>query len=730
MVRIQSILLLIFLSCLSVSAQSYKKLTLDDVFNQDLFQTHTVEGIRWMNDGNFYTLLVEDSTDFTSDIIKYSTSTGQVSEILINGSELFDENGDQLLIDNYTFSKEENKVLISTKAESVYRRSERAYFYICDLKTNTCEPINKNEKQMYASFAPDGEKVAYIVGNNIYLKDLRSNEIQQVTQDGEINKIINGMADWVYEEEFSLTKAYCWSSDSRKLAYIKFNEAEVQEYNLQMWGGLYPYDYRFKYPKAGEKNSIVNVLIYNIENQTTISVDAGKEEDVYIPRIQWLPNDSAVSLTRLTRLQNHIEILHADSRTGASSLAYSEETDTYFDVDKLDDLVYSSDNRSFIVSSEKSGFKHLYRYSYDGSLLQQITTGEWMVDHFVGTDALRGYIYFTSTEVSPLERQVYKIRTDGSGKEKIIDYTGINKVNFSPDFKYFINEHSNTTTPLHVTLHDSDGKLIKTLEQNENLFRNADAYGFSKTEFFNFKNNHGDILNAYMMKPRDFDTKKKYPVLMYVYGGPGSQKVLNEWPGNLWHELLVQNGYLVVCVDNRGTGGRGRTFQHATYKQLGKLELEDQIDGAKYLSGLKYVDKNRIGIWGWSYGGYMSSLGILLGNKYFKTAIAVAPVTHWRFYDTIYTERYLQKPSDNLSGYENYSPINHAEKLNGSFLLVHGTGDDNVHLQHSIFLQDALIRENKQFSMFYYPNRNHGIYGGNTRKHLYAMLTDFILMTL
>lgn len=713
------------------SCQDYEKLTLEDIYKNNVFNLNSLRGFQWMNDGDFYTSLVLNSKTISQDILKYSTASGKVVDTLINGAQLIEINETNAIsIGSYQFNKDESKLLISTDITRIYRRSSKSINYIYDLGTKELSLLTDGDKQSYATFSPDGSKVGFVRDNNLYIKNLMTNELIAVTNDGKKNEIINGLADWVYEEELSLSKAFFWSPDGGKIAYVKFDESEVPMYNMQNWNGLYPEDHKFKYPKAGEKNSMVTVHIYDLKTKDTIEISVGADMESYIARLQWLPSGSTISIIRLNRLQNQLDIFHANAVSGKAVLIYSEKSDTYIDIDQVDDLTYLSDGKSFILSSEKSGFKHLYQYGMDGKLIRQITKGDWCVIDFKGIDERKNILYYTSTEVSPLERHIYSTDIKGKFHAKLTAEPGTHSANFSPDHKYYIDTYSSIYTPYTTTLYDSNGKVVKVLTENIDYSQKAEKYGFAFTEFFSIGLDKSDSLNAYIMKPVDFDKNKKYPVLMYVYGGPGSQNVLNRWNSNLWHHYLTQQGYLVACIDNRGTTGKGRDFQHVTYKQLGKYESEDQIAGAKYLASLPYVDKNRIGIWGWSYGGYMSSLSLLLGNDVFKAAIAVAPVTNWRYYDTIYTERYLQKPQDNPTGYDDYSPQTHAYKLEGALLLVHGTGDDNVHFQNSVEFQNALIKANKQFDSFYYPNRNHSIYGGNTRLHLYTMMTNFILEKL
>ncbi|MTI29694.1 S9 family peptidase [Xanthovirga aplysinae] len=713
-------------------SQEKREVTLEDVFKKGIFRQKSVSGINWMKDGRFYTSL--EHTKKADYVIKYNITTGAIADTLVNGETLYKEGQtSSLRFTSYTLSADEDKILIATEREPIYRRSSKAFFFIYDLKSKALSSLAQGDKQSFATFSPDGSKVAFVRNNNLYYVTLNDMKEHAVTTDGKWNHIINGSSDWVYEEEFSIAKAFFWSPDSKLLAYYTFDESDVKEYNMQVWGNLYPKDYKFKYPKAGEKNSKIDISVFHLTKGEKTKMDIGTETDIYIPRLYWTPNSETLSIIRMNRLQNKLEILHGNVNTGSTKVILTEKSDTYVDIDFTDDLTYLSDNKTFIKSSEQDRFKHIYWYKMDGSLIRQITKGNWEVNSMEGIDQKRKLIYYLSTEDSPLERQLYVINFNGKGKRKLSSADGWNSVNFSRDFKYFINYHSTSTDPLTVSLHRAPtGKIVKTLEKNEELRERLSEFDLGEKSFFKLKTTGGTELNAYMIKPSNFDENKKYPVLMYVYGGPGSQMVTNRWGGSResWYQVLAAKGYIIVCVDNRGTGARGRDFKHVTYGRLGKYEVEDQIEGAKYLASLPFVDKDRIGIWGWSYGGYMSSLSLFLGADYFKTAIAVAPVTNWRFYDTIYTERYLKTPQENPVGYDAFSPVTHAEKLKGNFFLIHGTGDDNVHFQNAVTLVDALVDANKQFRSFYYPNRNHGIYGGNTTFHLYNMMTDYLLKKL
>ncbi|MGD1840794.1 MAG: S9 family peptidase [Thermonemataceae bacterium] len=581
----------------------------------------------------------------------------------------------------------------------------------------------------YVTFSPDGQQVAYVRDNNLFLMNLKDQQEITITKDGKLNEIINGSTDWVYEEEFGFAKAFFWSSDSKKVAYYRFDESAVKEYNMQVWDALYPTDYRFKYPKAGEENASVEIWVYDITTKNSQKMDIGSEQDIYIPRVQWTKDANLLSIRRMNRLQNQLDLLHADVRTGKATTVLTENSKAYVDVEFTDDLTYLEKGKQFIHASEKSGYKHLYLYNLSGKMIRPITTGNWEVSEIAGIDEKKQLIYFTATKESPLERHLYVVPFKGGTVKKLSQVKGTHSINMSKDQQYYIDAHSTANTPPVTSLRSAkDGKLIKVLEENKAIQEKMGSYQITPKTFLTIDNKEGTALNAWMIKPADFDENKKYPVLMFVYGGPGSQQVLDSWDtfNYFWYQHLAAQGYVVACVDNRGTGGRGAAFRQATYKQLGKLETEDQIAAAEYLAGLDYVDEERMGIWGWSYGGYMAALCITKGAEVFKTAISVAPVVSWRFYDTIYTERYLQRPQDNPEGYDDNSPLNHAEKLKGNYLLVHGTGDDNVHFQNAVVLQDALIKANKQFESFYYPNKNHGIYGGNTRLHLYQLMTDFL----
>ncbi|OKL40692.1 S9 family peptidase [Pontibacter flavimaris] len=729
-IRLRTNLLAAVLLCFAFVAQAQQKkdITLEDIYQKGTFRAKSVYGVNWMNDSRYYSSQVADEKNKVYDIVKYDVTTGQPVSTIIEGENLVPEGGNQpIQYDGYTFSSDEQKVLFSTDTEQIYRRSSKADFYIYDIASKKLTKLSDGGKQMYATFSPDAKRVAFARENNMFVTDLGNMQETQITTNGKYNSIINGYADWVYEEEFSFAQGFHWSPDGKKIAFYTFDETNVPEFNMQMWGELYPQDNKFKYPKPGEANSIVTVSVYDVASGKTVKMDTGNETDIYLPRMKWTNNPNLLSIQRMNRLQNTLEILHANASTGKADVVLKETDKAYIDV--TDDLTYLKDGKHFIHSSEVKGFNHLYLYNMKGKLVRQITNGNWEVSSYVGFDEKNDRLYYMSTEVSPLERHLYSISSKGKKKQRLTENAGTHRVNMSNDFTYYLDYFSAANEVPTVSLHTAkDGKLIKVLEDNAQLKNTLAQYDIAKQEFFQMKTADGTQLNGWMIKPTDFDPNKKYPVLIFVYGGPGSQTVTNSWGGTnyLWYQVLADKGLIIVSVDNRGTGARGAEFKKVTYANLGKYEIEDQIEAAKWLGNQPYVDKNRIGIWGHSYGGYMTLLGLTKGNGVFAAGISVAPVTNWRYYDTIYTERFLKTPQENPAGYDDNSPLFFADKLQGELLLIHGTGDDNVHFQNAVAMQDALISANKQFESFYYPNRNHGVGGGVTSIHRFKMMTDFL----
>jgi dipeptidyl-peptidase-4 len=717
--------ILFFVSLIAYGAHAQQAITVDDFTTKSTFSQKTITGINWMNTGKFYTALDQNK------IVKYDITTGQPVETLLDGSTL----SPALEIENYSFSSDEKKLLLQTNVKSIYRWSYMAAYYVYDFAAKTIKNLSPNGDQSYAAFSPDATKVGFVRANNLFYVNLSDMSEVQITNDGKFNHVINGTTDWVYEEEFSFVNGFYWSPDGNKLAYYRFDESEVKEYNLQRWnhGQLYPEDYRFKYPKAGEANSKVEIWMYDLNSKRKVKADLGSETDIYVPRVMWTQDPNILSIRKLNRLQNHLELIHANATDGKTTTVISEKTNTYIDIEMLDDLKYLNDGKQFIYSTEKSGYKHLYLYDLTGKQIRQLTTGDFEVLEFIGLDEKSKMIYYTSTEVSALQKHFYVVSLDGKKKTKLSQATGTHKINMSTDFQFYIDHHSSANRPVIASLYKTKGNtLIKTLETNEQLAENAKLFQLSPKEFFSYPTVDGAVINGFMLKPNNFDASRKYPVLIYQYSGPGSQNVADAWGGNhlFFHQMLVQKGYIVVLVDTRGTGARGEQFKKLTYKQLGKYELEDLIEAAKYLASLNYVDGSRIGVWGWSYGGYMTSLAMTKGGGLFKIGIAVSPVTNWRFYDTVYTERYLQTPQLNAEGYDQNSPLTFAADLQGKFLLIHGTGDDNVHFQNSVVFEEALINAGKKFQSFYYPDKTHSIAGGKTRHHLYSMMVDFVVNNL
>jgi len=566
----------------------------------------------------------------------------------------------------------------------------------------------------------------------MFVKDLNTGTEKAITTDGQTNSIINGTTDWVYEEEFAFVKAFQWSPDGKKIAYMRFDESEVREFTMTMHrDDAYPEYVTFKYPKVGEQNAIVTVHIYDITSGTTTNVALGDEwPEYYIPRISWTKDTSQLCIFYMNRHQNDLRLLLADAETGRTRVLLRETNPYYIDVD--DDLTFLEDGKHFIWTSEKDGYNQIYLYTMDGEVAQKLTPDAYDVTSFYGVDEANGMVYYQAAEPSPLERQVYAVNLKGRKKTRLTSLDGWNDAQFSSTFDYFVLTHSTANSAPVYAVYDRSGAQVRLIEDNAGMADLQGEYGWSQIEFFSFTTSEGVELNGKMIQPAAMEEGKKYPVMMFVYGGPGSQTVKNQWDAfnHWWFQMLAQQGYVVVSVDNRGTGARGQEFKKMTYQQLGKFETIDQIETARYLGSLPYIDADRIGIWGWSYGGYMSSLCILKGNDVFKSAIAVAPVTNWKWYDTIYTERYMRTDDENPEGYKDNSPVYFADRLKGNYLLIHGMADDNVHFQNAAEMANALVRHNKQFETYFYPNRNHGIFGGLTRLHLYTKMTNFITSTL
>jgi len=720
--------------CLTFSfATAQKQLTNRDIWASPLFSAEYVGGLASMNDGLHYTVL--DETDNGLAVDQYAYRTGQKVATLVDGSTLTPTGQREPIgIEGYSFSGDEKKLMFETGAEPIYRYSYYAHNYVYDRASRKLVPLSDatGSKQRLATFSPDGSKAAFVRDNDLYVVDLATMKETRVTTDGAWNNVLNGATDWVYEEEFTLVQGYAWSPKGDKLLFLRSDESAVREFDMTYYKDqLYPSEYRFKYPKAGEVNSTVSLHVYDLTSATTATLPLGTDEqDIYIPRLGFTPAGAAWFM-RMNRLQNEKLIMTVDlppagamAKLTAKEI-YRETSKTYVEV--TDDLHFLANGSGFVLTSERSGWNHIY-YVPMGGAPKALTTGEWDVVSVAGIDEKGKRVLFTAAKTAPENQDIWSVPLTGKGLKQLSPAGGHNEAEFSESFQYFINTRSTANEVPVVTLHDGQGKLVKPLKDNVRLQETLKVYGAGKKEFFQFTTEMGVSLRGWMMKPAHFDATKQYPVLMTQYSGPNSNEVLDKFDGRdlLWHSLLNQKGYIVVCVDPRGTGHRGRDFRHVTYGQLGKYETEDQIASAQWLAKQPYVDGGRIGIFGWSYGGYMSSLCITKGADVFKAAIAVAPVSNWRYYDSIYTERFMGLPKDNAKGYDDNSPIHHVDKLKGNYLLIHGLADDNVHYQNAAEMTLALVKANKPFDQFVYPDRNHGIYGGTTRLHLFELMTKWL----
>ncbi|MFN7313189.1 MAG: S9 family peptidase [Bacteroidota bacterium] len=711
-------LILTLCLCASVVISSAQnEITLEDIWTKGTFSAKGVAGFNSMNDGKYYS-----AQDQEGNIIRYGFADGKPVDTILSKSAA------NIARYSYRFNADESKLLLENNFTQIYRHSYAANIYVYDLKTKSLsQPVK--DMVMLAEFSPDGNKIAYVKNNNLYYYDLRQKKEIEITQDGLSNQIINGATDWVYEEEFALSKGFYWNSSGTQLAFYRFDESKVKEFSMTMFGKLYPEEYKFKYPKAGEANSEIQIIVYNLNSGKKQNINIGEEKDIYIPRIHWTKNENTLFIQRLNRLQNKLELLSTNTSNGNTNIIYTEENKAYIDVPEI---TFLKDGKSFIINSEKSGWNHLYHYQLNGSLIKQITQGNWDIDQFYGVDEKRKLVYVSTSEINSAERYVYSISLDGKNKKQLTTKKGWNSATFNADFTFFLWSYSNINTAPYYALCNAAGKELRVLEDNKALMQKLSNHQLAQAEMSTSLNAYNESLNTFTIKPPQFDARKKYPVLMYVYGGPGHQLAVNRWMGAnyFWYQMLAAKGYIIVCVDGRGTGFKGEAFKKSTYLQLGKYEIEDQIYVAQQLGKLPYVDANRIGIWGWSFGGYMASLGISKGADVFKAAIAVAPVTNWRYYDNIYTERFMRTPQENGKNYDENSPINHVEKIKGNYLIIHGTADDNVHFQNAVEMVNQMIKKGVKFDSEYYPNSNHGIGGGKTRLHLYERMTRFILEKL
>ena len=710
---------LIFLLFFNIVFSQQVLLNNEDIWNFE-FEQQTIKSIYHFKTKNYYSTIEINRVQKKSKIVLRSYETGEIVDVILDSSS----SAKIPFFTNYFFSSDENKILLETNAYPLYRRSKLAEYYIYNIPNDQINYVF-NDLIQEPFFSPDGEKLAFIYNRNIYIKYLKKNSIKQITFTGNEN-IINGLADWVYEEEFGLVRAFDWDKESNNIAFIVFDETNVPEYSMKIFGNnLYPFQYNFKYPKAGENNSSLDLKIYNLENEkiSPIDLNIDKDDYYYIPRLRFSDYSNKLFIQSLNRLQNKLLLSSYDLGLGIIETVFEEKDETYVDIKEK---IFFLEDDNFLLTSDRSGYNHIYLVKNEEKKLNQITTGNWDVDKLLGVN--KGVVYYSSTEDESIERVIYKISLNGKNKKPLSPKKGFNGASFTSNYKYFIHSFEDNSTPLVYSLRDSkSGKLVRRIMDNNILLEKLKVYSLSPKEFTKV-NINGELLNMWIIKPPNFNPQNKYPLIIYQYSGPGSQEVENRWNTNrdFWHQMLAQKGYLIACVDGRGTGFKGKKFKKITYGQLAKYETEDQISFAKYMSKFSYIDKDRIGIWGWSYGGLISTNCILKGSDIFSLAVAVAPVTNWRFYDTIYTERFMGLPKDNKEGYDLNSPLNFAHLLEGDYLLIHGSADDNVHLQNTMRMVEELIQEDKQFEWMIYPDKNHGIYGGNTSIHLYNKMTNFI----
>lgn len=709
----------LLLSVSTLTAQ--KSFDLEDIFRKGTFRTKSLPGFNFLKDGKSYAIQSEN------EIKIHSIVDGKQTDTWVSSSQIKELTGKDIYINEYNFSQDETKILFSTDPTAIYRHSSKEIFYVYDKNTNSGQLIHDGQKISNATFSPDGNKVAYTLDNDLYYTDLTTRQYVRVTSDGKWNHIINGMSDWVYEEEFSFTRAFQWSEDSRKIAFLRFDESGVREFTMEYFrDSLYPEPYSFKYPKVGEDNSTVTVHIFNTETGRTVAIDQPVDKEVYYPRLKWTQDSNQLCVYKMNRHQNHLDLLLADAQTGETRVMFTEKNKYFIEINNY--LTFLKDGKHFVWVSDGEGYNHAYLYNMNGEKVNRITTGDYDLLTVYGVDEKEEQLYYQVAAPTPIERSVYRIGLNGKKQQQLSKKAGNNSGMFSSNFDYNVMIHSDINTPPSYIVYDKKMKEVRIIEDNASAVQKMSAYKTGETAFFDFTTSEGVQLNGYWIKPSHFDPAKKYPVFMYLYGGPGSQQVVNRWGGgqSWWFKMIAEQGYIIACVDNRGTGGRGEEFRKMTYLQLGHYETIDQIEAAKYLGSLPFVDKDRIGIFGWSYGGYMSSLCLLKGNNVFKAALAVAPVTNWKWYDSIYTERYMRTEAENPDGYRQNSPVYFAHMLKGNYFLAHGMADDNVHFQNSVEMNRALIKAGKQFEFHMYPNSNHGIYHEGATMQLYQAMTNFI----
>lgn len=713
---------LVLFTFISVNTVSQNTITLEDVWLKFTYRTASPPFFTFTKKGSVY--ITEDEH---KNIIKAELISGKATQTLVLYSDIQAQNKD-LKLEDYQLSDKEKYLIIFTEKELIYRHSSKSVVYLWDIQKKQLNVLSNGEKIMFPKLSPDETKIAYIKNNNIYYTDLVNLREIPITIDGEWNKIKNGWADWVYEEEFGKPDFMEWSPDSKFIAYLKFNELRVKEFSMDLYNNnAYPDKYNFKYPKAGEDNSEVTLWIYDVTaNQNKIIQTDNNFQNIYIPRIRWMQYANQLCYIILNRRQNHLQLFMYSPVNNTTQKIFEETSDTYIEIN--DHWQFINKDKEFVWISNKDGFQHIYRYDITGKLINPITSGKFDVDNIFGINEIKKEIYYSSTENGVINRPVYKINFDGKNKQCITPAEGFNHITFSPDFSYYIlTTHSANVPPVYSIYQTKDHKFIKLLEDNKALKEKMNKLQLSKKEFAKFTNRDGIVLDYWIMKPINFDASKRYPVYVTAYNGPGINKVNNAWEYEYWfHQFLCQNGWIVACADGRGTFGKGKAFMHCTYLQLGKLETEDQMDFIKFLQQQDFVDKENIFFQGWSYGGFMALNMITKASDLIKGAIAIAPVSNWKFYDNIYTERYMRLPKENPIGYNELSPIRFVKNIKGKLLLIHGAADDNVHLQNAMEFIKECVNQNKPIEFFVYPNKNHSIYGGYTRLHLYSKIYDFL----
>jgi dipeptidyl-peptidase-4 len=703
------------------------QLSVERIFASSDFRLQGLPAIQWMKDGQRYTFVGENG-----DLMVEDGASGR-RDVMVAASALVPQGGGEAIeIEDYEWSADERKLIIFTNTQRVWRTNTRGKYYVWDLDRRTLTPISTQEGwQMFAKLSPDGSKVGFVRDNDLYVTDLATGRETRLTRDGG-EQIINGTFDWVYEEELGVQDGWRWSPDGQRIAFWRIDQSPVGTfYMIQETDSLYSQPVALRYPKAGTPNPIARIGVIGVGGGEPTWMDTGSDPEVLLARMEWAESPNEVVIQRANRIQNRIDVMLADASTGRSRVLFTEADAAWVDV--TDDFTWLAGGQRFLWTSERDGWNHLYVYNRNGSVARQLTRGPWEVTRVMGVDERGGWVYFGGTREGPAERHVYRVRLDGRGEiQKLSREPGTHNAAVSPAGTYYLDMYSTVTTPTVTRLHRADGTEVRTLVDNARAREALGRLAVNAPEFFTIRAQDGTELNAWMIKPAGFDPSRKYPVLMYVYGGPGSQTVLNSWGGSryLWHQSLAQRGYIVVSVDNRGTGGRGRDFKKTVYLKLGQQESADQIEAANWLARQPYVDPARIGIWGWSYGGYMTSMALTRPGSPFKAGIAVAPVTDWWLYDTIYTERFMRTPQENPEGYRLGAPVHAAANMRGKLLLIHGTGDDNVHFQNSVRLANALQAAGKQFQFMAYPNRTHSISGGPTSAHLFNMMTDWIVQNL